>query len=89
MIVVRIELWSAVDRSVTELARMHLCNDGEASVINHRRGDYVAQTFIGRDTAALDRGQVSKSTKIVNWPRLDKHLWNLVQVALTGMGYGK
>ncbi len=87
MIVVRIELWSAVTGEKTELARMHIANDGEASVVNHRRGTYVGETFVGRSTAALDKRQVSKRGRVENYPRLDLHLWNLVARMLKSMGY--
>ena len=37
MIVVRVELHSAITHQVTELARMHICNDGQASSDNPLR----------------------------------------------------
>lgn len=89
MIVVRVELWSAIDGSRTELARMHIANDGKASTVNRRRGDYVGETFVGRDAAALDRQQVSKRGSVANYPRLDLHVWNLVARMLASMGYTK
>ncbi|MEY2882399.1 MAG: hypothetical protein RL490_123 [Pseudomonadota bacterium] len=89
MIVVRVELWSAIDGSKRELARMHIANDGQASAVNSRRGDYTGTTFVGRDERALDRGTPSKRGTVTNYPRLDLHVWNLVARMLTSMGYDK
>lgn len=89
MIVIKVELWSAINGSKTELARMHISNDGEQTVTNHRLGAYDGQTFIGRDTAALDRRTVSKRGRVENWPRADFHVWNLVARMLESMGYDK
>ncbi|PZU62345.1 MAG: hypothetical protein DI552_00305 [Brevundimonas sp.] len=87
MIVVRVELWSAVDGSRTELARMHIANDGQASVANPRLGDYVGETFVGRDREALNRGRVSRRGQVRGWRRHDFHIWNLVRAMLDDMGY--
>ena len=84
MIVVRVELWSAITGEKTELARMHISNTGTGS---NRRCDYTGESFVGRDSAALDRRQVSKRGKVDNYPRLDLHVWNLVMRMLTSMGY--
>lgn len=87
MIVVRVELWSAVNGSRTELARMHIANDGEATQTNHRIGDYVGEALRGRDTEALNRGVVQKRGSVRGWRRLDFHVWNLVAAMLDDMGY--
>lgn len=89
MIVVRVELWSAVTGEVTEIARMQIVNDGNATIANPRRGDYAATSFIGRDTEALNRARVSRTGGVRNWPRLDRHVWCLVLAALAACGYGK
>jgi hypothetical protein len=89
MIVVRVELWSAVTGRKVELARMHICNDGETTLDNPRRGAYVGESFIGRSTEALDERKVSKRGRVGNWPRLDFHVWNLVARMLEDMGYDK
>lgn len=89
MIVVRVELWSAIDGSKTELARMHICNDGRRTIANARLGDYTGQTFVGRDSATLDKGRVSKSGEVRDWRRHDFHIWNLVRRMLESMGYDK
>lgn len=87
MIVVRVELWSAIDGSKTELARMHISNDGEASTTNPRLGTYVGESFVGRNADTLNKRRVSKRGRVVNWRRADFHIWNLVRRMLTEMGY--
>lgn len=83
MIIVRVELHSAVTRRVTELARMKICNIGGTAT----RGDYSGEVFRGRSKEALDRETVLKSTEVMNHPRLDQHVWNLVTRMLVNLGY--
>lgn len=85
MIVVKVELWSAITGKKTELARMHISNIGGTET----RGDYHGETFIGRSSADLDRERVSKRAELMNWPRKQKHIWNMVQAMLTNMGYSR
>lgn len=89
MIVVRVELWSAITGDKTELARMHIANDGEATVANPRLGTYVGESFVGRDSKALARCTVSKRGRVENWRRADFHVWNLVAAMLASMGHDK
>jgi hypothetical protein len=84
MIVVRVELWSAVTGAKTELARMHIANQGTGTAT---LGDYEGKTFRGRDAAALDKEIVSHSATLEKFPRTAKHVWNLVARMLTAMGY--
>jgi hypothetical protein len=85
MIVVRVELWSAITGAKTELARMHISNRGTNA--NPRRGDYEGAAFIGRDSAALDRLAVSKRGELKDFPRQQLHVWNMVARMLAAMGY--
>ena len=85
VIVVRVELWSAVTGKQTELARMHICNDGTNA--NVRLGNYTGETFRGRSTEQLNRRTVSKAGHLVNFPRHQLHIWNLVARMLANMGY--
>ena len=85
MIIVRVELWSAITGKKTELARMHIGNDGTNA--NPRAGDYSGQTFIGRSKAQLDRLTVSKTGRLVNFSRQQLHVWNMVARMLSNMGY--
>jgi hypothetical protein len=84
VIVVRIELWSAVTGQVTELARMQISNDGTGS---DTHGSYDGVTFRGRSKDALDKGTASKRGRVANFPRRSAHVWNLVARMLKTMGY--
>lgn len=85
MLVVKIELHSAVTGEIKEIARMRLYNDGGES---HTRGNYVGEVFRGKNFEALDKTTVHKKAEVRNWPRLDRHVWNLVAAMLANMGYG-
>ena len=85
MIVVRVELHSAINGRVTELARAHICNIGGTAV----RGDYDVRTLRGRDKAALDENVVQRRAQVIGHARLREHVWNLVAKALVRMGYGE
>jgi hypothetical protein len=87
MIVVKVELWSAVTGKVTELARMHICNDGDTTIKNPRKGSYYRSTFRGRDRFALNRHAIQKTGRVENYPRVSLHVWNLVARMLKAMGY--
>lgn len=86
MIVVKVELWSAITGAKTELARMHISNDG--TVMDPNKGNYDVATLRGRSSADLDRGVVHRRARVADWPRKRLHVWNLVQAALTLAGYG-
>ena len=95
MLVVRVELWSAVTGKKTEIARAVIANDGTGTT---RRGNYWAKSMRGRDEEALQASMVSILTGktkpvhegvIENHDRLGQHVWVLVAKALTAMGYGK
>jgi hypothetical protein len=83
MIVVRIELHSAITKRVTELARMHICNVGGSRQI----GDYFARTYRGRSSEQLSRAIVQRQASVRNYPRLKLHVWHLVARALIAMKY--
>jgi hypothetical protein len=85
MIIVRVELHSAITGKTTELARMHLCNAGGSDTVR----DYDVRTLRGRSTRALDAGLVQRKGKVLGHPSLAVHVWNLVARALAAMGYGK
>jgi hypothetical protein len=83
MIIVRVELHSAVTRKVTEIARMRICNIGGT----RERGDYRAETFRGRSAQQLARLIRQRAATISDYPKLSIHVWHLVARALVGMGY--
>lgn len=92
MIVVKVELWSAVNGQKTELARMVIDNIGGTE----NTGDYRCRTLRGRSEQALGkamlyiaaRSSVTREGKVLGHARLREHVWNLVAKALSGMGYG-
>ncbi|NLS27960.1 hypothetical protein S2M10_29620 [Sphingomonas sp. S2M10] len=92
MIVVKVELWSALTGRRTELARMVIDNVGGTEQV----GDYRCRTLRGRSEDALDRALLRMDTtgtqregKVIGHARLREHVWNLVSKALSGMGYGR
>lgn len=91
MIVVRVELWSAITGKVTELARMCIANSGDSA--NPNFGDYRCMTLKGRSKDQLDKamraGTDQRHVEVKHHARLREHVWNLVAKALTGMEYGK
>lgn len=88
MIRVTVSLVSAVHPSRSrELARMDIFNDGVATVENPNVGHYGCRTYRGRSTPDLDKGIVQRRSSVVGWRRNDLHVWNLVCLALTRMGY--
>lgn len=95
MIVIRVELHSAITGLTSEIARTVIYNDGTG---NNRRGNYKTFACRGRDEKALAssmRAVFARSSKpvregeIKNHDRLGLHVWNLVVKALTAMGYDK
>lgn len=85
MIVVKVELHSAITRKVTLLAKMHITNDGTGTM---SKRNYDVATMRGRDEDALSRNTVQKQARVEDWPSERLHVWNLVQRALSAMGYG-
>ena len=89
MIVVRVELWSAISGKRTELARMTLDNIGGTE----SSGDYRVRTLRGRSEEQLHRamilGTVQREGRVMGHARLALHVWNLVAKALIAMGYGQ
>lgn len=91
MIVVKVELWSRVDGSQQELARMVIDIMGGTQTT----GDYRTRTLTGRSKKELDRAlnnitmRVQREGQVVGHARLREHVWNLVGKALAGMGYSQ
>lgn len=89
MIVVKVELWSAITGKVTELARMTIANEGGTQTL----GDYGVATMRGRDAEALYQSMIgrthTRTGTVKRHPRLKEHVWNLVAKALASMNYGK
>jgi hypothetical protein len=88
MIIVRVELHSAITGEKQELARMMIDNIGGTVTT----GNYRVRTYRGRDEATLDAAmianRVTREGKVTGHRRLALHVWHLVAKALSGMGYG-
>ncbi len=99
MLVVRVELWSAVTGEKTEIARAVIANDGTGDA---DKGNYWALALRGRDKDALDRSMaagvraaidglespaINRRGEVKGYPRLDLHVFNLVARCLSAMGY--
>lgn len=83
MIVVRVELHSAITHKITEIARMDICNEGGDS----QHGDYGVYVMRGRDRETLAERHVQREAKVFNYPRLSLHVWNLIFRSLSAAGY--
>ena len=77
MLVVRVELHSAITRKITEIAQMCISNVGGTTA----RGNYEARTFIKGSS------EVARAGQVYDYPRQSKHVWNLVARALHSMSY--
>lgn len=84
MIVVRVELHSAITGKHTELARMIVDNIGGTRDL----GNYRCRALRGRSAATLDLRAVQREGRVNDYPRLSLHVWNLIARALSSMGYG-
>lgn len=83
MIVVRVELHSAITRQITEIARMDICNEGGTNTY----GDYGVYVMRGLDRETLAKRTVLTTAKVLNHARQAEHVWNLVTKALVAAGY--
>lgn len=85
MIVIKVELHSAITHKVTELGRMVIHNIGGTLL----RGNYgVKVGRKGQDSfQVLEKPQ--RSGKVESHPRLSQSVWCLVAKALASTGYAK
>jgi hypothetical protein len=83
MLVVRVELHSAITGEVTEIAKMRIANTGTGTPA---RGNYVGSTIKkGRDMRLV--GSIMRMGEVFDYPRKSKHVWNLVARMLKAMEY--
>lgn len=74
MLIVRIELHSAVTGKISEIGRMRIYNDGTG---DGRRGNYVVER--------MRRGKpktVQRTGRVDNYPRQSLPVWKLVRRAI-------
>lgn len=87
MLVIKVELWSAITGAHTEIARAMIANVGG----DEKKGDYNGVTYRGRSaidlTQAMHDNSFNKIGQVKGYPRLSKHVWNLVARMLVNMGY--
>lgn len=83
MLVVKVELHSAITGETTEIARMIIHNEGGTK----SSGDYGVMVYRGRTREELDKKVTIRRAKVKNHPRLREHVWNLVTKALVAAGY--
>lgn len=77
MILVKIELHSAITGKVTELGRMQISNTGHATKENPKRGDYEIE-LMRKGT----KDKVQKRGLVRDYPRESYTVWELVRRAL-------
>lgn len=82
MIIVKVELHSAVTGKVTELGRMHLSNTGEGTPAD-RKHNYVVEIMRKGTT-----NKVQRKGMVRDYPRQSYTVWELVRRALVA-GLGK
>lgn len=82
MIVVKVELHSAITGKITEIGRMLIANDGTGS---HRLGQYHVRLLKrGSDPEKMN---VSKTGYVLNHARLSRPVWDLVGRAINVLGF--
>lgn len=79
MIVVKIELHSALTGKVTQLGQMHIANDGSGT---EDVGNYVGTVF-----RKPDFKQVTRTAGIAGHRRRQLTVWHLIGRMLKQMGY--
>lgn len=84
MIVVKIELHSAITSKITLLGKMVICNDGESE--DPKRGHYKAYVLRKRDAGSDIRvrylADATRYGRVRDYPRLSYAVWRLVLRAL-------
>lgn len=68
MIVIKVELHSAVTGKITSLGNAVVCNDGTGTA---KRGNYT-MALTGKNGRPMGHAQLT------NWPRQSKHVWALI-----------
>jgi len=82
MLVVKVELWSAITGKNEEIGRMYLANDGTA--LTPSRGNYDVKVCREGSFkyAGWDKIKASRSARVEEYPRLGYNVWRLVTRAL-------
>lgn len=72
MIVINVELHSAITGEVSRLGKAVICNDGTGSMT---RGNYKMKLYGKTDS-------LMRECALTNWPRKAKHVWQLIAAML-------
>lgn len=91
ILVVRVELHSAITGEISEIARMIIANDGGGT---KERGNYwarAAKGTVAKDhmipAAIMHDSRKLRHVEVKDYPRLSKHVWNLIARVLTAMEF--
>jgi hypothetical protein len=89
MLIIRVELHSAVTGKVTEIARMLMYNDGTGDV---KMGNYKGKTVPGKTEGpmipqTIHQRRPMRSAEVKLYPRTRLNVWHLVRRMLDNMGY--
>lgn len=89
MLVIRVELHSAITGKITEIARMILYNDGTGSA---ERGSYKGKAVKGNTDgpmapAVIHQRKALREGVVLDYARQRLHVWHLVSRMLASMGY--
>lgn len=79
MIVVKVELYSAITGQITEIGRMHISNDGTGT---NSKGNYQVEQM-----RKNSKNVVVRRAQVFDHPRLSKSIWILIFKALVKLGY--
>jgi len=80
MIVVKIELHSALTGAKTVLGQMRIINDGTTK--NAKRGHYNVDVMRKGKSALSSSSEVARTGRVENYPRLSYNVWRLISRAL-------
>ena len=80
MIVVKIELHSALTGEHRTLGHMRITNDGTTQ--DRKRGNYNVDVMRKGHSAYEASGNVQRTGRVENYPRLSYNVWRLVARAL-------
>ena len=79
MIIVKVELHSAVTGQVQTLGLMRIANDGTGGT---KKGNYDCHVAHKRDAVKHQIGRPARTGKVRDYPRLSYNVWRLVARAL-------
>lgn len=84
MLVIKIELHSAVTGQATELGHMTITNMGSVThATKGKRGDYYVQVL----RRGSKKRRVQRAGVVRSHPRMSKSVWNLVRKALEAVKF--